>query len=53
MNWTDIAVVGIILGSTYFGWRKGFIVAAIEFVKMDSIYIYSKGFLCSIYRYLS
>jgi Colicin V production protein. len=40
MNWTDIAVVGIILGSTYFGWRKGFIVAAIEFVKwIASIFI--------------
>ncbi len=33
MNWTDIAVFALLLGSMYFGWKKGFIVAAIEFVK--------------------
>ena len=33
MNWTDFAVFAIILGCMYFGWKRGFIVAAIEFVK--------------------
>ncbi len=40
MNWTDFAVLAVILGSMYFGWKKGFIVAAIEFVKwIASIFI--------------
>jgi len=40
MNWTDIAVLIILLGSMYFGWKKGFIVAAIEFVKwIASIFV--------------
>ncbi|GAB6107467.1 CvpA family protein [Fusibacter bizertensis] len=40
MNWTDLAVLAIILGSMYFGWKKGFIVAVIEFVKwIASIFI--------------
>lgn len=33
MNWTDIAVIAILLGSMYYGWKKGFIRAAIDFVK--------------------
>lgn len=33
MNWTDFLVFAILAGSMYFGWKKGFIVAAIEFVK--------------------
>lgn len=33
MNWTDIAVAVVLGSSIYFGWKKGFIVAAIDFVK--------------------
>ncbi|OJV62937.1 MAG: hypothetical protein BGO41_09535 [Clostridiales bacterium 38-18] len=33
MNWTDVAVAAILGSCIYFGWKKGFIVAAIEFIK--------------------
>lgn len=33
MNWTDIATIAIVIGCTVYGWKKGFIVAGIEFIK--------------------
>jgi len=44
MNWTDIAVIIIVLSSMYFGWKKGFIVAAIEFVKWIASIIVARLF---------
>ncbi len=44
MNWTDIAVIAILLSSMYFGWKKGFIVAAIEFVKWIASIIIARLF---------
>jgi len=44
MNWTDFAVFAILLGSMYFGWKKGFIVAAIEFVKWIASIIIARLF---------
>ena len=44
MNWTDIAVIAILLSSMYFGWKKGFIVAAIEFIKWIASIIIARLF---------
>lgn len=33
MNWADIVLIVVLAGSMYFGWKKGFIVAAVELIK--------------------
>lgn len=44
MNWTDIAVIVIIGFSMYYGWKKGFIVAAIDFVKWIAAIVIARMF---------
>lgn len=44
MNWTDIAVIAIIGLSMYYGWKKGFIVAAIDFIKWIAAIVIARVF---------
>lgn len=43
-NWTDIAVVIIIGLSMFMGWKKGFIVAAMEFIKWIAAIVIARLF---------
>ena len=43
-NWTDFAVIAIIGFSMFMGWKKGFIIAAMEFVKWIAAIVIARLF---------
>lgn len=52
MNWMDYLVIMLLLGSLYFGWKRGFIVAAIECVKWIASIILAKLFHVTFTNFL-
>lgn len=52
MNWMDFLVIGLLLGSLYFGWKRGFIVAAIECVKWIASIVLAKLFHVTFTNFL-
>ncbi|HAS73490.1 MAG TPA: hypothetical protein DCS67_05040 [Clostridiales bacterium UBA8960] len=52
MNFADIVVFAILGGSMYFGWKKGFIVAVIEFFKWIASLVIARLFHVRFTRFL-
>lgn len=52
MNWMDYVVIALLLGSMYFGWKRGFIVAAIECIKWIASIIIAKLFHVTFTNFL-
>ena len=52
MNWMDYLVIALLLGSLYFGWKRGFIVAAIECIKWIASIILAKLFHVTFTNFL-
>lgn len=52
MNWTDIAVFAILGGSMYYGYKKGFVVAVIEFFKWIASLVLARLFHVRFTRFL-
>ncbi len=53
MNWADIVLVIIIAGCMYFGWKKGFIVAAVEFIKWIATLVIARLFHVPFTRFFT